>query len=101
MPPITSAPPMTMTAIPTPEAEPEGALPVVIDISEPEVIAAWTAAMGAHASQLSFRGHSELQLARARVHGLRAGVAYAQALYPNDPLVFGSLADLPGSARRF
>ena len=85
----------------TPEAEPEGVLPVVIDISDPEVIAAWTAAMAAHASQLSFRSHSDLQLARARVHGLRAGVAYAQALYPNDPLVFGSLAGLLGSARRF
>ena len=57
--------------------------------------------MAAHASQLSFRSHSDLQLARARVHGLRAGVAYAQALYPNDPLVFGSLAGLLGTARRF
>ncbi|MFY9926021.1 MAG: PIG-L family deacetylase [Opitutaceae bacterium] len=83
------------------EAEPAGALSVLIDISEPEVVAAWTAAMGAHRSQLSTRNYVELQLSRARVHGLRAGAAYAQALYPNDPLVFGELEPLLRGARRF
>jgi N-acetylglucosamine malate deacetylase 1 len=83
------------------EAEPAGVLPVLIDVSEPKVIAAWTAAMEAHASQLSTRNYVELQLARARVQGLRAGVEFAQALYPNDPLVFASLAPLARTARRF
>jgi N-acetylglucosamine malate deacetylase 1 len=83
------------------EAEPAGVLPVLVDISEPTVVAAWSAAMEAHASQLGTRNYVELQLARARVQGLRAGVEYAQALYPNDPLVFGSLAPLSRAARRF
>jgi hypothetical protein len=72
-----------------------------MDISAPEVIAAWTAAMEAHASQLRTRNYVELQLSRARVQGLRAGVGYAQALYPNDPLIFESLSHLTRSARRF
>ena len=36
-----------------PEAEPDGELPVLIDISDPRVVASWTAAMRAHASQLA------------------------------------------------
>lgn len=47
------------------------------------------------------RNYVELQLARARVLGLDAGVDHAQALYPNDPLVFDSLAPLSRGARRF
>ena len=84
-----------------PEAEPAGVLPVLIDISGASVVASWTAAMRAHASQLGTRNYEELQLARARVLGLRAGVEYAQALYPNDPLVFESLSPLTRAARRF
>ena len=76
-------------------------LPVLIDVSEPEVVAAWTAAMRAHVSQLSARNYVELQLARARVNGLRSGVDYAQALYTNDPLVFPSFVPLTRAARRF
>jgi LmbE family N-acetylglucosaminyl deacetylase len=85
----------------TPEAEPPGGLPVLIDLSAPGLVAAWTAAMEAHATQARARHFVELQLARARVHGLRAGVEYAQALYPADPLLFDSLAALGPSARRF
>jgi LmbE family N-acetylglucosaminyl deacetylase len=84
----------------TQESEPAGVLPVLMDISDPKDVAAWTAAMAAHESQLSSRNYVELQLARARVQGLRAGVEYAQALYPNDPLVFASLAPLARAARR-
>ncbi len=83
------------------ESEPAGVLPILMDISDPKDVAAWTAAMGAHVSQLASRNYVDLQLARARVQGLRAGVEYAQALYPNDPLVFGSLAPLARAARRF
>jgi len=85
----------------TPEAEPAGVQPVLIDISPREIVADWTAAMEAHASQLRTRNYVELQVARARVHGLRAGVEYAQPLFPNDPLVFGSLASITAAARRF
>jgi hypothetical protein len=47
------------------------------------------------------RNYVELQLTRARVRGLDAGVAHAQALWANDPLVFDSLATLTRGARRF
>lgn len=85
----------------TPEAEPADLAKILIDVSAPEVIAAWTAAMAAHASQQPTRNYAELQLARARVHGLRAGVGHAIALWPNDPLVFSSLATLDRAARQF
>jgi len=85
----------------TPDAEPAGGGRIVVDVSAPEVMAAWTAAMGAHASQLRTRNYVELQLARARVLGLRAGVERAQALFPADaPLVTG-LDGLTRAARRF
>ena len=75
----------------TPEAEPRDLTPVLIDVSAPEIISTWTAAMRAHASQTSARKYVELQLARARLLGLRAGIEYAIALYPNEPLLFDSL----------
>ena len=85
----------------TPNAEPAGVQPVLIDLSAPGVIAAWTAAMEEHASQLKTRNYVEVQLARARVNGSRCGTDAAQALYPNDALVFDSLAPLSRGARRF
>jgi N-acetylglucosamine malate deacetylase 1 len=83
------------------QAEPAGAMPVVIDISDPKVVETWTKAMECHASQLRTRNYVELQKARARVLGLEAGVEFAQALYPNDPPVFDSLQSLGWSMRRF
>ena len=47
------------------------------------------------------RNYVEMQLTRARLNGLRAGVGHAIALFPNDPLVFESLAQLGRGARRF
>ena len=85
----------------TPNAEPAGVHPVLIDLSTPEVIATWIAAMEAHASQLKTRNYVEVQLARARVNGSRCGATAAQALYPNDALVFDSLAPLLRGARQF
>jgi LmbE family N-acetylglucosaminyl deacetylase len=85
----------------TPEAEPRDISPVLIDVSAPEIISAWTAAMQAHASQTSARNYVELQLTRARLLGTRAGVAYAIALFPNEPLVFASLAQAGKGARQF
>jgi hypothetical protein len=57
--------------------------------------------MEAHASQASARNYVELQLTRARLRGLRAGIGHAIALFPNDPLVLDSLAQLGRSARQF
>jgi LmbE family N-acetylglucosaminyl deacetylase len=85
----------------TPESEPRDLTPVLVDVSAQEVIAAWTAAMDAHASQARTRNYTELQLARARLSGLRAGVGHAIALYPHAPLVVRSLAQLGRAASRF
>lgn len=85
----------------TAEAEPVGLGKLMIDISSTEILRAWTAAMRAHASQGRTRNYVELQLTRARLNGLRAGVGHAIALFANDPLLLDSLAPLDRSARRF
>ena len=85
----------------TPESEPADLSPILIDISDPEILSVWTAAMEAHVSQTRARNYVELQMVRARLLGLRAGVGHALALYPNDPLVLDSLAQLTRGARLF
>ena len=85
----------------TPEGEPAGVLPVLVDVSDAATLAAWTAAMEAHGSQLKTRRYVDSQLTRARLLGLRAGVEHAVALYPNDPLVVTGLAAVARAARRF
>jgi N-acetylglucosamine malate deacetylase 1 len=57
--------------------------------------------MEAHTSQMKTRNYVDLQVARARVHGLSAGVEYAQPLFPADAIVVGSLAVIDRTARRF
>jgi N-acetylglucosamine malate deacetylase 1 len=84
-----------------PDAEPRDIQPVLIDVSAPETVAAWTKSMEAHASQMKTRDYVSLQLARARVNGSRCGADAAIALFPNDPLVFDSLAPLTRAARKF
>ena len=84
-----------------PGAEPRDVTPILVDVSAPEVQAAWTAAMEAHATQVKARNYVEMQLTRARVNGLRVGIGHAIALYPNDPPVIDSLARLGRSASRF
>ncbi len=85
----------------TPEAEPTDLGRVVIDVSSPAVISAWTASMAAHASQMKTRNYVELQLTRARLNGLRAGVEHGIPLFPSDGLLFGSLAAAGRGARRY
>jgi N-acetylglucosamine malate deacetylase 1 len=85
----------------TPEAEPRDLTPVFVDVSAPEIVSAWKAAMEAHASQTSARAYVELQLTRARLNGLRAGVDHAIALFPANPLVIASVAPLRRGARAF
>ena len=62
-----------------------------MDVSAPEIISTWTAAMKAHSSQTNARNYVDLQLGRARYHGLRAGVSHAIPLFPNEPVVIDSL----------
>ena len=57
--------------------------------------------MEAHTSQTQARAYVELQITRARLRGLRAGLEHAIALFPNDPLVFDSLAAAGRSGRAF
>lgn len=85
----------------TPDAEPRDITPVFIDVSRPEIVAAWKTAMEAHASQTSARAYVELQLARARANGMRAGVSHAITLFPGNPFVLNSLAALSRGARSF
>jgi LmbE family N-acetylglucosaminyl deacetylase len=85
----------------TPEAEPTDITPILIDISLPEFVRTWTAAMEAHATQVAARNYIELQLMRARLLGARTGVDHAIALFPNEPLLFGSLVQAGIGARRF
>jgi LmbE family N-acetylglucosaminyl deacetylase len=83
------------------EAEPRDQQPVFVDVSDDAVATAWTAAMRAHASQMQTRCYADFQLARAAVNGQRAGVRLAIPLFPNDPLVFPSLAAMGRGARRY
>lgn len=85
----------------TPEAEPQDLPRILVDVSPREIITAWTNSMEAHASQLRTRNYVELQLTRARLNGLRAGIGHAIALFPNDPLVLDSLELFGRSARQF
>jgi N-acetylglucosamine malate deacetylase 1 len=85
----------------TPDAEPRNIDPVLINVSPGPVMSAWTAAMEAHASQTNSRDYIELQITRARLNGLRAGIGYAIALYPSDPLLLDSLEHLRRGARGF
>jgi hypothetical protein len=62
---------------------------------------AWKKAMEAHASQVRNRQYVELQLTRARLRGLEAGVEHAIPLFTGDPLVIESLWQISKGARRF
>ena len=85
----------------TPEAEAADLARVLVDVSDPDVLAAWTRAMEMHATQARTRNYVELQLTRARLNGLRAGIGHAIPLFPNDALVIDSLAVLGRGARAF
>lgn len=85
----------------TPEAEPADLGRVLVDVSDAAVMRSWTAAMDAHASQMKTRNYVELQLTRARLNGLRAGVEHAIPLFASDAIVIESLASLARAARRF
>ena len=85
----------------SPDPEPAPAGCVLVDVSPPSIMATWTAAMAAHASQMKTRRYVELQLTRARLNGMRAGVDHAIALYPGDPIVVTELSSVARGARQF
>lgn len=64
-------------------------------------LARWVELMECHQTQLRTRRYIELQLARARLLGVEAGVEHAQALYTTDDMLVQSLAELPASVRIF
>jgi N-acetylglucosamine malate deacetylase 1 len=84
----------------SPEAEPAGVLPLLMDVSDARAAETWNSSMQAHGSQRRSRDLAAYQMEGAHVHGLRAGVELAQPLYPDEPLVFDSLAPLARCARR-
>jgi N-acetylglucosamine malate deacetylase 1 len=83
------------------EGEPVGEKPILVDVSAPSVLEAWTKSMQAHETQAQTRPYSALQLARATVLGARCGVSAAMALFPSDPVLVDSLAEIARAARRF
>ncbi len=84
----------------TPGAEPPNEFAKIrVDISAH--FERWLALMECHASQLRTRRYVELHTARARLLGLEAGVAYAQALFPTADALVRQLAELPASVRLF
>jgi LmbE family N-acetylglucosaminyl deacetylase len=85
----------------SPETEPTGVTPLLVDVSDEGILATWRSAMESHASQVAAREYVEYQLTRARLNGLRAGIGHAIPLFPNDPLLVDSLSQLARSARRF
>ena len=85
----------------SPEAEPPDVKPILVDVSDEEIMAIWTRAMEAHPSQTSARRYIEMQLNRARLRGLSANLDYAIALFPNDPIVVDSLSAISQGARHF
>ena len=85
----------------TVEAEPTDRSAMLMDVSDQDVVSAWTASMEAHASQAKTRRYVGLHLARAKMHGVRGGAGHAIQLFPNDPLVCSSLATVGRGARQF
>ncbi|CAN5226224.1 bacillithiol biosynthesis deacetylase BshB1 [soil metagenome] len=84
----------------TPDGEPADIMPIYIEV-QGTAFDAWIKAMEAHQSQAATRNYIDLQLARAKLLGARAGVGYAIALYSNEPLIFTSLTNVGRGARSF
>jgi LmbE family N-acetylglucosaminyl deacetylase len=83
----------------TPGAEPRDRARIRLDITSH--FEKWIELMECHRTQLRTRRYIELQIARARLLGIEAGVEYAQALFANDDLLVSSLSELPASVRLF
>lgn len=82
-------------------AEPPSQGRILVDVSDPEVLDTWTRAMNAHASQTAHLKYVEMQLTRARLLGLSAGIGHAIPLFPSDAVVVDSLRAVSRGARAF
>jgi N-acetylglucosamine malate deacetylase 1 len=85
----------------TVEGEDREISPILVDVSNRRTMSIWKRSMEAHATQMKTRNYVELQLTRARLNGLRAGVEDAIVLFPGDPIVVDSVAQLGRGARRY
>ncbi len=83
------------------EAEPRDISAVLYDVSDEDTLASWVSAMEAHASQVRARPYVDMQLTRARMRGLSAGIGHAIALFPADPIVVDRLESVAAAARWF
>ncbi len=83
------------------EAEPRDHSEILYDVSDEETMAKWVTAMEAHSSQVKAKPYVEMQLTRARSRGLSAGIGYAIALFPADPIVVNRLDSVARGARSF
>jgi len=81
------------------EAEPRDLSPILYDVSED--VDTWVAAMEAHSSQVRAKPYVEMQLTRARLRGLSAGIGHAIALFPANPIVVDRLESVASGARCF
>jgi LmbE family N-acetylglucosaminyl deacetylase len=83
------------------EAEPRDLSAILFDVSDEETLARWVAAMEAHSSQVRAKPYVEMQLTRARLRGLSAGIGHAIALFPADPIVVDRLEPVAKGSRCF
>jgi LmbE family N-acetylglucosaminyl deacetylase len=81
------------------EAEPRDLSAILYDVSDEETLGTWVAAMEAHTSQVRAKPYVEMQLTRARLRGLSAGIGHAIALFPADPIVINRLEPVAIGAR--
>jgi LmbE family N-acetylglucosaminyl deacetylase len=82
------------------DATPRDRQAILYPISD-ETMTRWTEVMESHASQMQTRNYVDYQIARAGLLGQRAGMNYALELFPNDPVIIGSLDQIDGSSRHF
>ncbi len=67
----------------------DGLVPFLVDVSSQ--VEKWTDLMKCHESQTGNLDYVDLQLSRARVLGIQAGVASALRLYSEGPLLWSSI----------
>lgn len=83
------------------DADPTDTMPTLVDVSDPAIVTAWTAAMAAHISQAAALDYTTAMLTRAQWFGVRATVSHAIPLWPADPIVVKTLDAVGRTARGF
>ena len=67
-------------------------VPVLVDVTA--AVDRWKALMACHESQTGNLDYVDLQLSRARMLGVQAGVGYAMRFYSEGPLLWDSIDGL-------